>query len=128
MVGYRPDGKPDRRAVYGKTWGECQRRLDDLRRLTKDGPLAPLAGGRETVGAFLRSWLDAIDGTIRGSSHYRHEVNVRKHLIPAIGRSRLAELRPEHLAALYASKRKAGTAPAPSDTCTSPFGRPWDSR
>jgi integrase len=32
MVGYRPDGKPDRRTVYGKTRGEVQKKLADLRK------------------------------------------------------------------------------------------------
>lgn len=111
MVGYKPDGKPDRRAVYGKTRGECQAKLDELRRRAEQGTLAPGGGGRETITAFLRSWLEAIDGTLRPSAYERHEINVRKHLIPTIGRYRLVELRPEHLVALYASKRKDGLAP-----------------
>src|SRR5205823_6772836 len=48
---------------------------------------------------------------IRASTHYRYEVNVKKHLIPGIGRYKLSELRPEHLVALYAAKRKQGLAP-----------------
>lgn len=30
-VGTHPDGRPDRRWVYGKTQAECQAKLDDLR-------------------------------------------------------------------------------------------------
>jgi integrase len=111
MVGYKPDGKPDRRAVYGRTRAECQRRLDDLRRRSEQGMAGRAGGGRETVGAFLLTWLGAIDGTIRRSTYLRYETNVRMHLVPALGRHKLADLGPEHLVALYAAKRKEGLAP-----------------
>jgi hypothetical protein len=31
MLGYRPDGKPDRRCVTGKAKAEVRRKLDELR-------------------------------------------------------------------------------------------------
>jgi hypothetical protein len=39
MVGYRSDGKPDRRYVYAKTRKGCQEKLDDLRRRAGTGLL-----------------------------------------------------------------------------------------
>jgi integrase len=111
MVGYRPDGKPDIREVSSKTQGECRRKLDEMKHRRDSGLLGDPDAGRETVGTFLARWLHAIDGTIRPSSHYRYRVNVEKHLIPAIGRCKLGELRPEHLVGLYAAKRKEGLAP-----------------
>ena len=111
MVGYKSDGKPDRRTVYGKTRSECQRKLDELRRRARSGLIGDAGAGRESVGAFLARWLDAIDGTIRPSTLYRYRVIVNNHLVPTIGRYKLADLRPEHLVQLYAEKRKAGLAP-----------------
>lgn len=111
MVGYRLDGKPDVRSVSSKTRAECQRKLDELRQRAAAGLVGDAAAGRETVGAFLQRWLQAIDGTVRESTHYRYRVNVEKHLVPTIGRYKLVDLRPEHLVALYAAKRKEGLAP-----------------
>ena len=111
MLGYRSDGKPDRRYVYAKTQAACRRKLDELKVRASGGLLGDARAGRETVAAFLARWLDAIEGTMRPSSHYRYRVNVEKHLAPTLGRHKLADLRPEHLVALYAAKRKAGLAP-----------------
>ena len=114
MVGYRPDGKPDRRYVYAKTRGECQDKLDDLRRRARSGLLADGKVGRESVGAFLDAWLLHIDGTIGAETLRRYRDNV-KHLKGAFGRRRLADLRPEDLVKLYAAKRAerdAGGEPA----------------
>ena len=111
MVGYRLDGKPDRRYVYAKTRRECQDKLDELKQRMRSGLAGDAKAGRETVSAFLARWLEAIDGTIRPSSYYRYQVNVEKHLVPDVGRHKLTDLRPEHLVSLYTAKRKEGLAP-----------------
>jgi integrase len=108
MVGYKPDGARDIRSVYGKTRGECQKKLDDLRRRRDEGLLGDPGAGKETVEAFLLRWLEAIQGTRRDSTLYRYRVLVHTHLIPAIGKLRLADLKPQHLVALYAQARKTG--------------------
>ncbi len=111
MVGRRLDGKPNVRDVYARTRGECQRKLDELRRSAASGTLVDPAAGRESVAAFLARWLEAIEGTIRPSTLARYRVNVNNHLIPALGHHKLTALKPEHLVALYAQKRKNGLAP-----------------
>lgn len=37
MVGTKADGKRDIRTVYGKTRGECQKKLEELRRRRDEG-------------------------------------------------------------------------------------------
>src|SRR3954463_7049864 len=76
MVGYRPDGKPDIREVTAKQQGECRKKLDALKRRANEGTMGDAKAGRETVAGFLLRWLDAIQGTIRPSSHYRYRVIV----------------------------------------------------
>jgi integrase len=105
MVGYRPDGKPDIREVTAKQQGECRKKLDAVKARAGDGTLGDAKAGRETVAAFLPRWLEAIEGTIRPSTLYRYRVNVEKHLIPTIGRHKLAELRPEHIVGMLATLR-----------------------
>src|SRR5215208_3776148 len=89
MVGYRPDGK------------ECQEKLDNLRRRASAGMLGDAKAGRETLAAFLRTWLRSIEGTMDGQSHRRHRDNVQRHLIPLIGHRKLADLKPEHLVDMF---------------------------
>jgi integrase len=73
-----------------------------------DGTLGDAKGGRETVAAFLPRWLNAIEGTLRPSTHYRYRVNVEKHLIPTIGRHKLSELRPEQIVGMLATLHEKG--------------------
>src|SRR5207248_2849642 len=92
MVGYKPDGTPDRRMVFGKTKAECQRKLDELRRRAAGGLIGDAARERDTVAAYLRSWLAGTESGIRGSTHKRYGEIVRLHLVPELGRHRLAAL------------------------------------
>ena len=64
MVGYRPDGKPDIREVTAKAQKACKERFDALKAQAASGTLPDASKGRETVAAFLTSWLDSIDGTM----------------------------------------------------------------
>jgi integrase len=108
MVGTKINGIRDIRSVYGKMRGECQKKLADLRRRKDEGLLGDPGAGNETVEAFLLRWLDAIQGTRRESTLYRYRVLVHTRLIPSLGKTRLADLKPEHLVGLYAQARKAG--------------------
>lgn len=122
MLGTKPDGTPDRRYVAAKTRKQCQAKLDAIRRQAADGTLADASKGRETVAAFLTSWLDGITGTMEPGSLARHQDNVRRHIAPYIGRHKLAELRPEHLVTLFATLRTERPAPKlPTDDA--PKGR-----
>jgi integrase len=112
MVGYKPDGKPDRRKVKAKSQSECRRKLDRLKARAETGQLGDSAAGRETTGAFLERWLESIDGTMERKSFLRHQGNVRRHLIPILGKRKLADLRPEHIISVLAALRSERPAPA----------------
>jgi integrase len=69
--------------------------------------------GSLTVGEYLNRWLtDYLRGTVRASTCERHEVNVRVHINPILGRLRLKALTPVHVRGLYREKLDAGLAPA----------------
>lgn len=122
MLGMKPDGSPDRRYVYGPTRRVVQNKLRELRQQHADGMLSDAAKGRETVAAFLTSWLDSIDGTMEPGSLQRHRDNVKRHITPYIGRHKLTDLRPEHLVSLFATLRTERPAPKlPADDA--PRGR-----
>jgi integrase len=111
MVGRRADGRPDRRVVYGKTRAEAARKLNEVLHRRDDGALAAPERTRETVADYLRRWLEAIRGTIRPSTWERYAQCVRRHLTPALGRTRLAALRPDAVQKLYADTLAAGLSP-----------------
>ena len=96
------DGR--RREVYAKSRGEVQQKLDDLRQRARGGLLGDPKVERDTVGAYLSRWLEGKQGTIEADAWRRHKDNVTLHLIPTLGKVKLAALRPEHLRRLYAAK------------------------
>jgi integrase len=111
MVGTKPDGSPDRRAVYGKTRALVQAKLDALRKRKSDGTLGEPSKERVTVASFLESWLEATKSTIRLKTYHRYESAVRVHLTPALGKLKLSDLRGDRLQRLYSEKLAGGLSP-----------------
>jgi integrase len=111
MIGYAAQGNPDVRQVTAKTQGECRKRLDALKQRVAVGLVGDVKAGRETVAAFLGNWLKSIEGTIEPGSLRRHRDNVHQHLIPVIGDRKLADLKPEHLVAMFAVLREKPVTP-----------------
>ena len=100
------DGKRRRKTLYGRTKREVQDRLRETLHRTEKG-LPPIPE-QETVGAFLRRWLEIIRGKVRPRTHKSYEQVVRIHLEPGIGRVRLAKLTPLELNAWFESRHAAG--------------------
>jgi len=125
MVGYKLDGKRDIRTVYGKTRGECQKNLSDLRRRRDEGLLGDPGSGKETVEAFLTRWLTSVEGTMERTSFLRHRDNVTRHIIPVVGRHRLAALKPEHVDSMLSAVRTGQTLRLAAQTAAKKQGRAW---
>jgi hypothetical protein len=106
---YTPAG-PKRKYIYGRKYGEVERRLaeamgDAARGLTYDA-------GTMTVGEYLSAWLtDSVRDTVRQRTYERYESIVRVHLIPTLGRVKLRALAPARVRGLYREKLDAGLAP-----------------
>lgn len=107
---YTAEG-PKYRYLYGKT------RQDVSKKLTKamadrDGGVV-FDAGRLTVEEYLERWLsDSLQGTVRASTCERHEINLRVHIRPTLGRVLLKALTPAHVRALHREKLDEGLAPA----------------
>ena len=71
----------------------------------------PLIVGRQTVGQYLKSWLEAVRPSLRERTWIRYEQYVRLHLIPDVGRVSLQRLTPQHLQRLYSRKLAEGLSP-----------------
>ena len=103
-------GNGRRRWLYADTRREVAEKLTTALRGRAQGATVP--DGRQTVGAFLTSWLQTTKATVRYSTWRGYDGNVRKHLVPAIGKVSLARLSPQHLQKLYADMLASGSSPA----------------
>lgn len=107
-VGLRTDGRPDRRHVSGRTRAEVTRKVRELER-ARDKRVVPEAGqSRIVLRDWLNDWLRASALRVRPSTFNGYEVDIRRHIVPAIGMNRLDRLRPEHVEYLYATLRDNG--------------------
>ncbi|MDQ3701517.1 MAG: site-specific integrase, partial [Chloroflexota bacterium] len=106
-VSRRLDGKPDYRFVYAKTRAECQAKLDGLKTSVRSGPLPADPG--LTFGDFLERWLrDSVRPSVRPRTYESYRQQADSHLLPALGRYRLAKLGPDVLQGYYAAKLLKG--------------------
>lgn len=102
-----PDGQ--RKNFYGKTRADVSTKLAAAIR-DKDRGLMP-PPERQTVRDHLASWLTANKARLEPSTWLRYEQYARLHIVPSLGRVRLAALTPQHLQHLYAMKLEAGLSP-----------------
>src|SRR3569833_1178837 len=110
-VGFKLDGKLDRRHVSSKSRSDVVGRVRELERKRDSGTISPASA--PTVADWLEHWLTTIaPRRVRQRTLESYESAVRKHLIPGIGRLRIDRLRPEHLDQLYTALLDAGYSPA----------------
>ncbi len=111
MVGRKADGRRDVRKVSAKARGECQKRLDAVRYQATGGLL--MEPHQLTLAHALDEWLrDAEIRGLRPSTRASYGRIVRSYVLPALGRVKLAELRPEHVRRLLADLVARGLSPA----------------
>jgi len=103
-------GTGKRKYVYGRTRADVAAKLTDALKARKDG--LPSLGERQTVRDFLLEWLEAKRSSLRLRTWLRYEQFIRLHIVPGIGRIRLAKLSPQHLDSLYADRLRSGLSPA----------------
>ena len=102
---------PKYRYIYGKTRAMVAEKLTKAM-ADRDGGFVFDAGSL-TVEEYLNRWLtDSLRGTVRASTCERHEINVRVHVNPVLGRVRLKGLTPAHVRGLHRQKLDAGLASA----------------
>ena len=98
-----------RRTLYGKTRQEVAKKLTvALRDLEAGIPVPP---ERQTVQQFVALWLETARPTLEHSTFVRYEEYTRIHVIPTLGRVRLARLSPQNIQELYSRKLADGLSP-----------------
>ena len=100
-------GKRRRQTITVRgTKRQAEARLAELVHQVETGGY--VKSGRQTVGAYLRQWLEEYASThVRATTLEGYETRA-KHLIDSLGGIRLSELRPDHLQAYYTAKLKNG--------------------
>lgn len=102
-----------RQELAGADLREAKRLLAQRRAEVAAGTYAPGATGGTTIAAYASTWLDA--RRKRGVRSVDDEAaHVRLHIVPALGKVRLGDLRPRDVAAWVDAMKAEGTRAAKS--------------
>ena len=105
-----PDGRKKRKALYGNSRNEVTNKLAQALAKRDDGVLFDDEG--QSLGEYIEWWLTTSKrGRVKATTYESYAREVRKHIIPGLGRIRLKSLSPAHLQSYYSSKCESGLAP-----------------
>jgi integrase len=91
-----------RKVFYGKTRQEVAKKL--LKALERRQQNLPFTPGQLTVAKFMADWLESTQHRVRPSTYRSYEQLVRVHIVPALGRVKLAKLQPGDVQVLLNAK------------------------
>jgi integrase len=104
-VGFRDDGRPDRRHIERKTEKEVIKAVRDLERDRSTGSVR-IPGQSWTIEKWLKHWLEKIaTPSIRRRASDRYRTDIKLYLVPGLGAHRIEKLTPEHIETLYSNLR-----------------------
>ena len=67
-------------------------------------------GMNATLEEFMEEWLEASKIRLKPGSIYDYAGYMRRHIIPALGKIKLSDLKPGHIQAFYSQKQKEGAS------------------
>lgn len=104
------NGKRRRKVIYGKTRKEVAEKLKELHRDQAAG--MTLNPEQQTVKEFLETWLEqSVKRQNRPRTYDKYKADVHHHIIPAIGKTPLARLAPDHVQAMLNGLAEQGLSP-----------------
>ena len=104
---YCADGK--RHSVYGRTQAEVRKKLTDVSVTIDHGDFREDSG--LTLGQWLTMWHRDYLGNVKLGTADTYEMQIRVHIIPALGDVKLSALRTPMIQRLYNKKREEGLSP-----------------
>jgi integrase len=109
-VGYNPNGTQKRKSIYGKTRQEVQRKMTTTLNEYNNGKyFEPV---KMSVAKWLNTWLqDYKANTVKSTTFINYRNRVINHIIPAIGKYNLKDLRAEYVQNLFNEMHKNDYAP-----------------
>ncbi|MHB1422127.1 MAG: tyrosine-type recombinase/integrase [Gemmataceae bacterium] len=102
-------GKRHQPTAYFETKKQALSWLHEQHDKHNKGELAN--SGKRTVGQWLDEWLIIKKPQVEPNTYAAHEQHVRLYLVPQLGRTPLAKLRPPHVASLYTALADKGISP-----------------
>ena len=105
-----PNGTKKTKPLYGRTQAEAKRKLDHARRDRDKGTLVATS---PTVAAWMADWLEKKKRPpkpLKPQTWNGYESKSRTYIVPALGKRRLSDLKPQHIEALYDDLRTRGRA------------------
>jgi integrase len=103
-----PNGRTKRKSLYGRTKAEAKAKLD---RANREKAAGTLVATSPTVAAWMTSWLEKKrqpPKSLKPNTWNGYESKVRLYIVPALGKKRLSDLRPQHIEAMYDDLRDRG--------------------
>ena len=103
-------GRKNRRVLYGRTKREVMSKLLALQMEMRQKHLR--TNRVPTVAEYLEYWLhQAVKPSVRPLTFAGYSVNVRKHLVPILGKIRLDRLTPQDVQQMMNARLAAGLSP-----------------
>ena len=106
-LGYKQNGSPSRKMVYGKTRSEVS---ETLKRLLRDQQMGlRIESDRQTVGSFMTDWLE---NTVKAKNKQltlrSYDWIIRIHITPQLGKVPLVKLTPQRLQQFINERHASG--------------------
>lgn len=99
---YTPTGRKGR-YIYAATRKEAQEKLVAA---LAERDRGVVVDDQLSTGEFLQQWLQSMEGSVKRVTWERYRHNVQHHIVPTLGKVKLAKLRPHHVQRLYDEKRR----------------------
>lgn len=103
-LGYKPDGKRNRPAVYGRTQAEVRKKLEELKRQAASGTYTDT---KLTIEEYLERWLSEKQRDVKPSTLEQYQICVKRCIVPRVGNVRLDKLVPMQVQTLIGEIREA---------------------
>jgi len=103
-----PNGRTTRKHLYGRTQKEAKAKLDAANRDKAKGVLVATS---PTVAKWMAEWLEKKrrpPKPLKPQTWNGYKSKVNTYIVPALGKKRLTELRPQHIEAMYDDLRARG--------------------
>ncbi|MDR1891922.1 MAG: site-specific integrase [Oscillospiraceae bacterium] len=108
LIGYKPDGKPQRKAIYGKTRQEVAQKVQRMAVEVADGK-KPLANKRTTLAQWIDEWLDIYcRPRVTGRTLDWYSTLAQTHIAPILGMTPLQKLTALKAQHLFSDMQKSG--------------------
>lgn len=114
-AGWTPTGKRYRPAAVAKTAAEAKRKAKQMLMEYREGGQEALQGRNLTVAAWAQSFDKTHIATLKPKTQAVYRSNLRRWIVPTLGRKKISQLTPADVRALADAVRAAGNGSSTAD-------------